>query len=336
MQKWIFKNFLSPGDLVMLTAAIRDLHRQYPGNFLTDVRTSCPALWENNPYLTPLGEDEPGVRSMTCHYPLIHRCNDAPFHFIHGFIEYFNEQLGLQIRPTAFKGDIHLSEEERAQPSPVEAHTGYASPYWIIAAGGKYDFTIKWWHRRRWQEVVEHFRERILFVQVGEKGHYHPPLKGALDLRGKTSLRDLVRLVYHADGVLCPVTLYMHLAAAVPLPPGRQRLRSCVVVAGGREPAHWEQYPGHHFLHTIGSLDCCATGGCWKSRTVPLGDGSALDSPAALCSAVTPGGLPRCMDLITSNRVCESIEALSLATARSEKTSPIPNHHPTEMTTLSV
>jgi hypothetical protein len=107
------------------------------------------------------------------------------------------------------------------------------------------------------------------------------------------------------------------------------------VVAGGREPAHWEQYPGHHFLHTIGSLDCCATGGCWKSRTVPLGDGSALDSPDALCSAVTLGGLPRCMDLITSNRVCESIEALSLATIRSETFSRSPSHHSHELTPLS-
>ena len=76
---------------------------------------------------------------------------------------------------------------------------------------------------------MDHFRDRILFVQVGEKGHYHPPLKGVLDMRGKTTLRDLIRLMYHADGVVCPVTLHMHLAAAVPLPPGRKRLRSCVV-----------------------------------------------------------------------------------------------------------
>ncbi|PWU08851.1 MAG: hypothetical protein C5B50_28645 [Verrucomicrobia bacterium] len=143
---------------------------------------------------------------------------------------------------------------------------------------------------------------------MGDKGHYHPPLKGVLDLRGKTSLRDLIRLVHFADGILCPVTLHMHLAAAVPLPAGRKRLRHCIVVAGGREPAHWEQYPGHHYLHTIGQLDCCATGGCWKSRTVPLGDGSPLDQPQSLCRDVTPRGMPRCMDMISAHRVCELIE----------------------------
>lgn len=308
MEKLLFENWLSPGDIVMLTAAIRDLHRAYPGRFLTDVRTSCPALWENNPHLTPLEKEAPDVQSMVCHYPLIHQSNTAPYHFIHGFMEYLNDQLGLRIRPTEFKGDIYLSEEEKQRPSPVEEVLHEPRPYWIVAAGGKYDYTIKWWHRRRWQEVVDHFKGRLLFVQVGEKGHYHPPLRNVLDFRGKTTLRDLIRLVYHADGIICPVTLHMHLAAAVPLPPQRKRLRSCVVIAGGREPAHWEQYPGHHFLHTIGSLDCCATGGCWKARTAPLNDGSPLDKPESLCQKVTKTGLPRCMEMISSAQVAHACE----------------------------
>ncbi len=104
MEKWIFENWLSPGDIVVLTAAVRDLHRAYPGRFLTEVRTSSPALWENNPYLTRLNSEEPGVRTIVCHYPLIHRSNAAPFHFIHGFIEYLNDHLGLRIKPTEFRG----------------------------------------------------------------------------------------------------------------------------------------------------------------------------------------------------------------------------------------
>ena len=42
MRKLILRNFQSPGDIVMLTAAVRDLHRAHPGEFLTDVRTSFP------------------------------------------------------------------------------------------------------------------------------------------------------------------------------------------------------------------------------------------------------------------------------------------------------
>ena len=265
MQKLILANLQAPGDVVMLTAAVRDLHHCYPGRFLTDVRTEHPELWENNPYLTRLDADDPDVRLVECEYPLIQHSNQRPVHFVHGFIENLNEQLGIQIEPTRIAGDIHLSDTERNEPSPVTPIPGSHVSYWIIAAGGKFDFTIKWWHFRRWQAVVDAFRDRLRFVQVGELHHYHPRLNGVLDLRGRTSLRDLVRLVHHAAGVLCPVTLLMHLAAAIEPRPDGPPVRPCVVVAGGREPRSWEAYPGQRYLDTIGRLPCCARGGCWRA-----------------------------------------------------------------------
>src|SRR5687768_14299903 len=239
MKKLILTSYQSPGDLVMLTAAVRDLHACYPEQFLTDVRTGSPELWENNPYLTPLNIDDPDAELIECQYPLIQFSNQRPVHFLHGYIEFLNERLGLQIRPTLLKGDIHLSDLERTMPSPVEHMLGADLPYWIIVAGGKFDYTIKWWHFRRWQAVVDHFRGKILFVQVGKADDYHPPLKNVLDLRDKTPLRDLVRLVYRSQGVLCPVTFLMHLAAAVECADPRLKSRPCVVVAGGRESPHW-------------------------------------------------------------------------------------------------
>lgn len=113
-KKLILKNFLAPCDLVMLTAAVRDLHLCHPGKFLTDIRTSCPQLWEHNPHLTHLSEDDPQVESIACHYPLIDRSNEAPYHCIHGFTEFLNDRLGLKTRPTAFRGDIHLSRMEKS------------------------------------------------------------------------------------------------------------------------------------------------------------------------------------------------------------------------------
>jgi len=307
MKRWILRNFQSPGDVLMLTAAIRDLHLCLPGKFLTDVRTSCPALWENNPYLTPLREEEPGVESIPCEYPLIHESNQAPYHFIHGFIDFLNHKLGGVLRPRFFKGDIHLSDAEKSAPSEVTRRIGGEVPFWIIAAGGKYDFTIKWWDVRRYQAVVDHFRGKILFVQVGETGHYHPELTGVLDLRGQTQPRQLVHLMHHAQGVLCPVTFLMHLAAAVETRPPSNADRPCVVIAGGREPPQWEAYPTHQFLHTVGTLPCCATGGCWRARTLPLGDGDENDKENALCLDVVRG-LPRCMAMIQPGDVIRRIK----------------------------
>jgi ADP-heptose:LPS heptosyltransferase len=306
MERLILKCGLSPGDLVMLTAAVRDLHRCYPGRFVTDVRTPCPDLWLHNPYLTPLNDSQPAVRTIDCAYPLIDRSH-LPYHCLHGFIEFLNETLDLRIRPTAYHGDIHLSPQERAWYSQVHELTGQDTPFWLLLAGGKYDVTVKWWSPERYQEIIDHFRGKLLFVQVGQNGHHHPPLRGVLDLRGCTTLRMLVRLVYHAQGVLCPITCLMHLAAAVETKPGRPALRPCVVVAGGREPVHWELYPGHQFIHSIGALPCCASGGCWKSRVRPLHDGDPRDQPASLCTNVT-GALPACLDLIGSGEVIRRIE----------------------------
>src|SRR5215471_8648051 len=112
-RKLILRCGLALGDIVMLSAAVRDLHQCYPGEFVTDVRTHFPDLWENNLYLTPLSEELQDVEHIECSYPLIDRCNKTPYHCLHGFIEFLNRRLKLSIRPTAFKGDIHLSEQEK-------------------------------------------------------------------------------------------------------------------------------------------------------------------------------------------------------------------------------
>ncbi|MEO8428675.1 MAG: glycosyltransferase family 9 protein [Verrucomicrobiota bacterium] len=307
MKKLILRNLLSPGDIVMLTAAVRDLHECYPNQFVTDVRTSCTELWDYNPNITPLDENDPASEIIDCDYPLISRSNQAPYHCLHGFIDFLNDHLKLNIRPTAFKGDIHISDLEKSWYSQVREFAGEEIPFWIVVAGGKFDMTIKWWQTERYQQVVDHFRGRIQFVQVGERGHHHPKLNGVVDLRGKTDLRQLVRLVYHSQGVLCGVTGAMHLAAAVEVRDGKPPNRPCVVIAGGREPVHWEAYPHHQFIHTVGQLPCCALGGCWKARTVALGDGDERDQSDRLCVDVV-GKLPRCMDMITSADVIRQIE----------------------------
>jgi ADP-heptose:LPS heptosyltransferase len=291
----------------MLTAAVRDLHYWYPGRFATDVRTPFPALWMNNPHLTVFTERQKDIECIECTYPLIDRCNQTPYHCLHGFIEFLNDRLGLAMRPTTFKGDIHLSEQEKAWYSQVREVTNQDIPYWLVVAGGKYDVTIKWWDSKRYQDVVNHFHGRIQFVQVGEHGHHHPKLNGAIDLRGRTNIRELIRLVHHSQGVLCPVTGLMHLAAAVESRPGSPARRPCVVIAGGREPAHWEAYPDHQFIHTNGALRCCAAGGCWKDRVSRLRDGDERDRPGSLCVDVI-NGLPHCMDMISAAEVIHRIE----------------------------
>jgi ADP-heptose:LPS heptosyltransferase len=310
MQKLILRNLQSPGDTVMLTALVRDLHALHPRRFVTDVRTPSPELWENNPYVTRIDESDAEARVIDCEYPLIHSSNTCGQHFVHGFHEHASRQLQVPLAPTRLLGDIHMSAAEMAERPPcLDAIDG--EPFWLLVAGGKFDFTAKWWPTTYYQAVVDGLADRVTFVQVGSLDHFHPRIRNAVDLRGRLSLRELIRIVYWSAGVLCPVTLHMHLAAAVPVRIAmRDALRPCVVVAGGREPPSWEMYPGHQFLHTIGALDCCAYGGRWRSRTFALRDGSEQDK--SLCRQPV-GEWARCMTMITPEHVTGAIQLYASA-----------------------
>ena len=309
MRKIILENKLSLGDVVVSTSVFRDLHKKYPGQFQTGYQGSASELFEHNPYIQKFDSNE-GVECIRLEYPAIHESNKRPIHFIEAYHEFLSDKLKLPIPITEFKGDIHLSNEEKQWVNQIQSITKYEVPFWVIVSGGKYDFTCKWWDNERYQEVVDALKGEILFVQVGNNDHHHPPLKGAIDLRGKTDNRQLVRLVYHSSGVVCPVTGLMHMAAAVPTKNNKFPCRPCVVIAGGREPVSWEHYPSHQFLHTQGALPCCQTGGCWKSRVEPRNDGSSQDSSLCSMPVATRGEappIPRCMDMITSDDVVRSI-----------------------------
>ena len=320
IQKILLTSYQSPGDIIMLTAAVKALHRNNPGKFITDVDTVCRDIWIGNPYIKRLNwhKDEDGkviaddkdIKVIRCEYPLIHKSNTAPYHFIHGYAKFLEDKLGVKIELDEFKGDIYLSEEEKNDISFLERYN-IPKNFWIIIAGGKYDFTAKWWNPKYYQEVVDSFREKITFVQCGESHHWHPRLEGVIDCIGKTDLREFIKLIYHSLGVLCPVTFAMHASAAIPVKNGKLRNRSCVVIAGGREPAQWEAYPNHRFLSVNGCLDCCDNGGCWVSRCQKVGDGDKKDEtnlckyPIKISEELS---IPKCMDMIKAEDVIRAIK----------------------------
>jgi hypothetical protein len=99
----------------------------------------------------------------------------------------------------------------------------------------------------------------------------------------------------------------MHLAYAIPPHPRFQRKsRACIVIAGGREPNHWQMGANQQFLHTCGMLDCCDNGGCWNSRVIPLDDGDEKNKSLCLHPIKLTSGqtIPKCLDMISDDEVC--------------------------------
>ena len=318
-QKIILHSSLALGDAVILTAAIRDFLAVYGYKYDLAVDCPYPEVFENNPDVNnfwfrrdgKLYFDEDGnrIKSHDIYYKLILESNQRPYHFIHGYRKSIASIFG-PIPQGEFRGDIRLSEEDKS--NDILDRLGIEGNFWIINAGGKYDFTAKWWDPDRYREVVRRLSDRIQFVQVGAENDFHEEIPEAINAIGKTSPRDLFKLTYHADGVLCPVTAMMHIAAAVPQKPGQPEIRPCVVVAGAREAAHWEAYPGHRFLENCGTLPCSPFGtGCWRSRCQEVGDGHENDEPDRLCKLpvlIRPDlKIPRCLDMISVDDVERAI-----------------------------
>ena len=275
---------------MVLTAAVRDLKKKFP-NLTIRMKTTAHEIWENNPHISeygpensfdPMGSD----LDIKLGYPLINQANSCGKHFIHGFKEELENQLNVSFDITDFKCDVHLSEEEKGWRNQVHDDFNYSGKFWVINSGSKDDFPLKQWSRVRWQEVVDSLRGKVQFVQVGQEGHLHEPLKGVFNLLGKTSIRQLIRLCYHAQGAVCHTTMLNHLMSVWGKP--------CVVVAGGREGSSWESYNETAFLHTVGALPCCKTGGCWKSTQDE-------------CPRME-GDYAKCMNMITSADVVRAIE----------------------------
>lgn len=267
-------------------------------------------LWKNNPRIQSFSEEEADI-VLPVHYPLINRANQWSYHFIHGYAQYIESKLDIRIPITDFKPEIFLSTTEKAA-GPLSKYF-INRPYWVVGAGGKYDYTTKWWPHQYFQEVVDSLPE-ILFVQVGTKDHFHPPLKNVINLVGKTSLRDVLSLVYHAQGVLCPHTFLMHVAVAC----NTDSIKPCVVLAGGREASHWFSYNGHKVFHKVGSLSCCSNGGCWKSRCTIINDGDKknqhlcerpIEFPSPINTKIFDSYMiPQCMTMIKPEHVVTAIK----------------------------
>lgn len=307
MRKLLLQHERAPGDVLVLSALVRDIHLAHPDKFQISVKTTAAELWRHNPHVIQPTEDAEPFRMNYSH--AINRVGIRNKHFLQGFYEDFERQLGVHVPLLYPRPDYHLSDEEKTVPL-------VSGRYWLVISGGKSDFITKHWVYKRWQQVINLLRGMGIYcVQVGAIGkggdvfHYHPRLENCLCLAGLTTLRDMARLIYHADGVLCPVTAAIHFAAALEKP--------CVVIAGGREEWWWEAYvPNignfgteireevrvpHRFLHTLGKLDCCKRSGCWRNKVEP-GESCCKD-----VLNVRGQAIPRCMDMITVEHVIEAV-----------------------------
>jgi ADP-heptose:LPS heptosyltransferase len=251
-------------------------------------------IFENNPRLTPLKEGDEGVEVFDIDYPEIHNSGWSGIHFTEAFIRSLEDKLGVKIKRTGMRPEIWISDIERTWINQVETAFGWTGKFWVINAGYKSDNELKYYFH--WQEVVDLINQareegdlpNIRLVQVGDASHNHPKLEGVYNLVGKTDPRELIRLIWCAQGTIGPISYQMHLSGAFQQP--------AVVVAGGKEPVRWEMYPNHRYLAVNGCLQCAAYDGCWK--------GGKLENCVNLVD-----GKPKCYEMIKPYQIVDAVKS---------------------------
>lgn len=296
MRKIIIKQGQSPGDILTMTRALGDLKMTYP-DWQIDVRTPCPEIFENNPRLTPLRDDDPGIEIFEIEYGGvggdIHTSGWSGLHFTDAFRHDMERKMGIKIKKTGIRPEIFVSDLEKSWLNQMHCEFAWDGPFWTLNAGWKQDNELKKYHR--WQEVVDILNDywggKVKIVQIGHADHNHPVLKNVLNLIGKTDLRQLIRLAYWAAGSMGPLSFQFVLSAALEQP--------AVVIAGGKEGVKWHLYPNIRHIYANGCLSCCKWDGCW------------LGGEKGKCKTlveVNGEEVPKCFDIIQPSMIADAVK----------------------------
>jgi hypothetical protein len=286
------------GDGLLCTVMFRELRRRnhhklwitsnhtalFVGN--EDVDAAIPPLYRYDAVMKRLG-----VKVVypwyTSYNPAFDRDEPVPEQHI---ISVMCQRAGIT-GPIALRPYIFLSEAEKQR--------GRLRPRQIaIQSSGltaKHAMTNKNWYTESYQHVVTALSSRFDFVQLGSASD--PPLSGALDLRGKTSLRETAAVLAGSLAFVGQVGFLMHLARAV----------DCfsVIVYGGRETPAQSGYSCNENLHS--QVSCSP---CWRLNTCPydrkcLRMISAADVVAALEAQLERHGSELAVDttIITQGQI---------------------------------
>ena len=153
----------------------------------------------------------------------------------------------IEIRPRFFLSKSELAEGTFAENQVAIQSSGRAAVYFM---------PNKEWIEGRHAQLTKALGQCYSFVQVGTV--QDPPIAGALDLRGKTSLRQLAAILARSRFFVGQVGFLMHLARAVDT--------RAVIIYGGREHPAQSGYVCNENLYT--PIPCAP---CWQRARCDFG-----------------------------------------------------------------
>jgi hypothetical protein len=283
------------GDELLCTAVFHEMSRR--GDPPAVMMSKFPDLFEHNPHVVKMIPYDTryvelarrfGHKPKTPGYAYDHiheaDCIPAPPYPI---IARMCKTAGLT-GPVDVRTYVYLTEAERSAGKVVPRQVAIMSS----GLGAKHMIRNKQWYSERYQAVVDQLRGQYDFVQLGDARD--PLLEGALDLRGKTSLRESAAILSQSLLLVGQVGFLMHLARGVDC-------RS-VIVYGGREHPYQSGYICNENLYT--PLHCSP---CWLQNTCAydrlcMKEISAEQVVEAIKKQVAQAGTPLATDIYTIGR----------------------------------
>ncbi|MDB4947864.1 MAG: hypothetical protein JWM27_513 [Gemmatimonadetes bacterium] len=217
----------APGDDLLLTPVLRAMDAERAGPLW--VMSAHASLFAGNPHVAAtLPFDDGlaralsalGVRRLRLRYhdylPSQDRSLAPDDHIVR-----------LMALRAGVRGPVDVAPEVFLTEAEIEA--GRIAPRQVAiqstALGAGMAIRNKEWFPERFQQVVDRLSGGVQFVQLGLASD--PPLAGAVDLRGRTTLREAGAVLANSTAFVGLVGFLMHMARAVRTP--------SVIVYGGRE-----------------------------------------------------------------------------------------------------
>jgi hypothetical protein len=261
------------GDDLLCTAVLREMHKR--GRRRVAMMTNWPELFENLPY--PAKLIPYNVGALHC----IARAGIAVRGLSYGRtvqndplrLEFEHEHIiEAMCRSAGITDAVKCSPEVSLQPEEVAkwAHLRGCVAVQTSRANPRHAMPNKEWTAANWPALAAELQGVARFVQLG--GPDDPVFPGAEDLRGKTSLRDLMAVLANARLFLGLEGFLMHLAKAV-------RTRSVIIYGGWIHPSN-SGYPENTNLFS--ELPCS-----------PCGYPSHCEFDRKCMSMITPGMVAR-------------------------------------------
>lgn len=238
------------GDVVILTNVIHNLKKSFPDiNFCVDAKNNYLDVFENNPYISWFDKDVADFFVECVYAPYSQKTANAGSCISAFNINAFEKMRRITSEDKFF---IHILTPEFF----IKIDDNKYGDYCIINANCQTCSETKSYPF--YQDVINS-RKDIKFIQIGgnEERDITSNLDGVIDLRGKTSVKELISIVANAKCVISPPSAIVHIAAAFP------NVKT-IVLSGAREPYILTKYE-----NTIHLTSKCEDGwnekiGCMK------------------------------------------------------------------------